>query len=139
MEGFEVFQKSRKRGPNQLAGPRASIASNGNITLNEEALALYAENLPAFVIILFNKDQQVVAFKPTTEDDPNGYKLREIAKSKSRSVGAKLFFTHYEMEPQRATLNAVRLNDMVAFSLNPDVVLEGTTEEAPKTRKTRAA
>jgi hypothetical protein len=117
MDGFELFEGGRGRAA-KADTPTVLISTNGNISLNQAAAALF-DGSPDWVQLFFNPKKKVVALKPVEGNAPSAYKLRRYSNSTSRTVGAKPFFDFYGVDvSERRSVEAYRLDDSVAFGVD---------------------
>lgn len=90
--GFEVFEKGSAPVPTV---PAVTIQKRGMFSLNAAAYQLLGE--PRAVQFLWDADEKLIALKPTSADDLNGYPARRqtAAKVNSPVVIAGAMFTRF--------------------------------------------
>ena len=87
--GYEVFKKSQA-----VMGrrPNVTVAARGLISINPSAYRLMGE--PEYVDLLFDRDRNLVAIRPS-DDEENGHKVRQAARSGSPAVVSGTAFMRY--------------------------------------------
>jgi hypothetical protein len=98
---YQVYERSATR----VEEPSVSIGSSGAMRLNAAASRLMQRSNVRYVLLLWDKDNQRIAFKSTVKSDKNAYAISMIRHS--GSIRAKSFLAHIGWNaPRRQMLSA---------------------------------
>ena len=101
---FEVFNRKAAR----ITGePMITIQKRGNFSLNAAAVAMLRrqdekEDAVMPVLLLYNRDEEIVAIRRADRKDPNVYTIRKQANSASYLLAGTAFTKHYAIETDTA-------------------------------------
>jgi hypothetical protein len=90
---FEVFDPQEAA---RVIEPFVSLQRKGTFTLNRAAFDALGQ--PSHVELLFDRDDQVIGFRPVNPSKPTAYAVRSTDPSGSFAVAGKAFVKHYGIE-----------------------------------------
>jgi len=86
---FELFESRR---PKETA-PMVTVRG-GSFYINQAAYFQFLRGAPR-LLLLYDKERGVVGFKPTTDDDPRGYRLQAKRKGSVAGLSLAAFLRHF--------------------------------------------
>jgi hypothetical protein len=117
--GFEIFNK---RAAGLSKHPYVTMQRKGPFSFNQAAFELMGS--PEAVELLYDKDTERVAFRPTAPDRPQAFPVRAQGKnSVTHIVAGQSFARHYELDTSVARRYAPVMEDgMLILDLRGDSV-----------------
>ena len=118
MPAFETFtQKSARSG----AGPLVSIQRGGVFSLNADAFAVLGK--PSAVEFVFDPQERVMGFRPTTAESPHSYAVRKQRQTESYLVSGRAFSKHAGISIEHAArYKAEMIDGVLAVDLKQNPV-----------------
>lgn len=90
---FEAFEKNRMPSKGE---PSVTIQKRGALSLNNAALE--AIGSPAFVELLYDREERLIGIRRSDQDTPHAYAVRGTGKNQAtRVVSGKAFLSYYDI------------------------------------------
>jgi hypothetical protein len=119
------FEEFDKRSAIASKTPFVTIQMSGLFTMNGAAYELMGK--PEAVTLLYDKEEQLIGFKPANKDRPRAYPVRPMAKSQSTyTVAGQAFKNHYGIDTSVARRYGVEMRDGVMVVDLKSESIEGT-------------
>lgn len=110
MSNWELFQKGTHIGNQAI-----SIYKAGIIALPE---SVWSSLKTEFVELLYNRQENKIGIRASSEESPNSYKLVERPNTKTRIISSASFISHYGLEhPKAKRYKAEMKGDMLVIDL----------------------
>jgi len=124
------FEEFDKRARSSTKSPFVTMLSAKGFTLNKAAYDLIGN--PEAVTLLYDPDERLVGFKPSSPDYFRAYKVRPQPKGVSVSVSGRSFIKHHGIDASVTRRYAARMRDGV---LVVDLESESTEISGPSKRR----
>ncbi|SDF48733.1 hypothetical protein [Sporolituus thermophilus] len=98
---FTLYQPKKERAPKEMAA-QIEIRPNGRIVFNKKAAELLADR--HFCMLGYDREKNALGIMPVTEQQLNSFPIRYA--SKGAYIGAKKFFKHFNILPQKVIQNS---------------------------------
>ena|SRR5215208_509046 len=117
---FEVFD-SKSAGATK--NPMVTIQKDGPFSLNRAAYELIGS--PEAVELLFDRENQLIGFRPTASDNPRAFVPRPQGPNASTvMIAGRRFAQHYELDVSKARRYPVeKRDDILILDLSADSVV----------------
>lgn len=110
---FQLFEPKKIRNTKNDE-PLVEVRPNGRIVFNKKASELLSNN--RFCMLGYDSAHQAVGILPLEEDKTNAFPIRFAAKG--AYIGAKRFFTHFNILPQDLVENTpIHTGDFLGIPL----------------------
>lgn len=91
---YEVFSRKTSR----VGTPMMTITKLGRMAFNNAATARLAKDVVEYVVLLFDKENRMVAVKPISKKDPRAYHVSYGKKGNGAGFSAKTFLDFIELD-----------------------------------------
>lgn len=135
MDRLRTMERWDRKAAPRSTVPLVTIQKDGLFSLNEAAVKAMGE--PNFVEIYYDRDNAIIAFAPSAENNPAAYPPRKQPTGAIWYVAGQMFTRHYDIDTTIARRYPVEVEDNVLFvNLNgPSTVATGVRARATNREK----
>jgi hypothetical protein len=94
------WEEFTRRGAPVIDKPLVTIQKSGSLGLNRAAYE--ALERPDYIVLMFNRDEQLIGIRAADQDTQHAYPLRKQQQSESYLIAGRAFVGHYEIEHDNA-------------------------------------
>lgn len=125
MDRLRKMERWDRKSAPRTTIPLVTIQKDGLFSLNEAAFKAMKE--PSMVEIFYDSENSIIAFAPTSENNPAGYPPRKQPTGANWYVAGQMFTRHYGIDTTVARRYAVEVEDNILFlNLNgPSTIATG--------------
>jgi hypothetical protein len=110
------WEEFTRRGAPVIDKPLVTIQKSGSLGLNRAAYQALGE--PSLVVLMFNREEQLIGIRVADQDTEHAYPLRKQQQSESYLIAGRAFVGHYNIEHESARRYQAEIQgDILAVNL----------------------